>query len=86
MTEQELFEILDPEHHDIVRKWFDRGDGCAVYRNQALDSARAGHRQFASFGSDKAQLEGVDPPRRMPDIGPSINWAYQLEATIRRTP
>ena len=83
MTKPELFEILDPEHHALVETWFTRGDGVAVYRNEAMDSANHGHRQFVSFGSPAAQLETDDPPTRLPDIGGQINWAYQLEATVR---
>jgi hypothetical protein len=84
MTETELFELLDPQHHDTVRRWLERGDGVAVYQNVALDSANAGHRQFVSFGSEAAQLEVEEPPTRLPDIGGAINWRYQLEATVRR--
>lgn len=84
MTEQELFEMLDSEHHATVRGWLERGDGVAVYENVALDSAGLGHRQFVSFGSPAAQLEMAEPPVRMPDIGGSINWKYQLKATVQR--
>ena len=85
MTEEELFKLLDEEHHGLVRGWMDRGDGVAVYRNQAMDSANLGHRQFVSYGSAKAQLEMEEPPQRLPDLGSKINWAYQLEAAIQRT-
>jgi len=84
MTEAELFEILDRDHHVIVRGWLDRGDGVAIYINRALDSERCGHRQFMSFGSARCQLETTEPPERLPDIGASINWAYRLEATVKR--
>jgi len=79
-----LFNILDIEHHPIVRRWLDRGDGVAVYRNVALDSGNLGHRKFVSFGSEAAQLETDDPPKKLPDIGGQINWRYQLEAVVRR--
>jgi hypothetical protein len=83
MTEQELFETLDPQHHDIVRGWLERGDGVAVYASADF-GPDYGHRQFVSFGSVRAQIEDNEPPTRLPDIGGSINWRYQLEATIRR--
>lgn len=85
MTEQQLFEELDPAHHDTVRRWLDRGDGVAVYENAALDSANLGHRQYVSFGSPAAQIEESDPPKRLPDIGGAINWKYQLAATVLRS-
>jgi hypothetical protein len=83
MTKEEPFEILDEQHHPTVNRWLDRGDGVAVYQNVALDSAGLGHRKFVSFGSEQAQLETDEPPKRLPDIGGSINWKYQLEATVR---
>lgn len=86
MTEQELFDLLDPEHHALVNGWLERGDGVAVYRNQAMDHSEHGSRQFVSFGSPKAQLEVEEPPARLPDIGGRINWPYSLEAKVRRTP
>lgn len=84
MTEAELFELLDPEHHATVKRWLDRGDGCAVYRNVAFDSSTFGHRQFVSFGGEQAQLQ-IPVPERMPDIGSAINWKYRLEALVRRS-
>lgn len=84
MIEKELFELLDPEHHGVVRGWLERGDGVAIYQNMALDSSRVGHRQYVSFGSPRAQLEVDEPPKRLPDIGNQINWPYQLVDTIRR--
>lgn len=83
MTREQLFDILDPQHHATVQRWLDRGDGVAVYRNEAMDSPRLGDRQFVSFGSPEAQIETDEPPQRMPDVGSAINWAYQLEATVR---
>lgn len=84
MPEDKLFEILDETHHDLVRTWLERNVGIAVYQNQALDSANHGHRKFVSFGSFLAQLETNKPPMRLPDIGGTINWAYQLEAVVHR--
>ncbi len=85
MTEPELMKALDdPKNAAIVKGWLDRGDGVAVYEIKALDSANLGHRKFVSFGSPAAQLEVDEPPTRLPDIGGQINWAYQLEATVRR--
>ena len=85
IPEERLWELLDPEHHDTVRRWLDRGDGCAVYQNQAMDSARCGHRQFVSFGSVQAQLEVDEPPDRLPDMGSAPpNWGYMLEGGVHR--
>jgi hypothetical protein len=82
-----LWEMLDPEvrdaHSKVIQLWLDRGDGCAVYENSALDSANAGHRKFVSFGSQEAQLPG-EPPARLPDIGADVNWRYRLIATYRK--
>jgi len=82
--EKEIFELLDPHHHGTVNSWLERGDGVAVYVNQAMDSSLGGHRQFCSYGSPSSQLETDVPPQRMPDIGPQINWAYRLEGVCRR--
>ena len=95
MTEAELFKILDEakipaDKQALVLGWLGRGDGVAVYRNVAMDSGDFGHRKYMSFGSKQAQLEPEhcdgdgNPPKRLPDIGPQINWAYQLEGTVRR--
>ena len=85
---EQLEQLLDPElreqNMEIIDRWLDRGDHCAVYTNMALDSLGAGHRQFTSFGSKAAQIEPQNcdkdgmPPKRMPDIGSKINWKYQL--------
>jgi len=74
VTETELFEMLDVEHHVRVRGWLDRGCGVAVYRD-----AEQGHRQFVSFGNPRAQLEcGAD------DLPTTLNGRYQLEGTMLR--
>ena len=83
MTKEDLFEILSPEHHGTVQRWLDRGDGVAVYENGAFDSKRFGHKKFVSFGSEAAQLEVEEPPKRLPDIGGQINWPYGLLGTCR---
>jgi hypothetical protein len=85
ITEKELFLMVDTAAHGVVKRWLERGDGVAVYQNQALDSANCGHRKFTSYGSTVAQLEVIDPPERMPDIdhGPTP-WAYRLEGVCRR--
>lgn len=83
-TEEELFSMLDEEHHALVRSWLERGDGVAVYENVALDSANAGHKQFCSYGSVKAQIEDFAPPKQMPNIGSAINWRYMLAGVCRR--
>ena len=82
-TKDEIREVLDKEHWPLVNRWLARGDGVAVYENQALDSANVGHKKFVSFGSVTAQLETPEPPARLPDIGPQINWAYGLVGTYK---
>lgn len=67
----------------LMNRWLSRGDGIAVYRNQALDSQDRGARRFLSFGSPAAQLESAEPPVRMPDIGGVIGWKYVLVGTYR---
>ena len=79
LSEQELGESALA----LVRGWLARGDGVAIYRNEALDSGTAGHRLTVSFGSGAAQIDGDEPPLRMPDIGDHIGWKYQLLATHR---
>lgn len=77
---------LDVELMPKVNVWLRRGDGIAVYENQALDSAQYGHRQYVSFGSPAAQLEVLNAselPVRLPDIGSAINWKYQLVGWYR---
>lgn len=76
LTRDEL--QLDAQFFQQVNNWLRRGDGIAVYENQAMDSHAQGHRKFISFGSSAAQIESDDPPQRLPDIGNTINWAYQL--------
>jgi hypothetical protein len=84
-TEAEMLGLIDSQNgQSVIRGWLERGDGCAVYRNMALDSASAGLRKFVSYGSKVAQLETLEPPTRLPDIGGQINWAYQLEGTCKR--
>jgi len=93
-TERELLALIESRaSQSVVRGWLERGDGCAVYRNMALDSANAGHRKFVSYGGKAAQLEVDDsgipdgvPPIRLPDIGGQINWRYQLEGMFRHEP
>lgn len=85
LTEEALFKMLDPNHHATVKRWLDRGDGVAVYENQALDSSGLGHKQFMSYGSPAAQIETPEPPERCPDLtGRSPNWAYTLVGTCKR--
>ena len=85
ITEEALMTLIEgQENQTIVRRWLDRGDGCAVYVNAAFDHSQFGHRKFVSFGSSAAQLETDVPPQRLPDIGNTINWPYVLESTVRR--
>jgi len=76
-------ESLDRDVWPLITRWFDRGDGCAVYENQDLCSRDLGHQQFVSYGSPSAQLETPEPPVQMPDIGRSINWRYRLVAVCK---
>jgi hypothetical protein len=88
VTGPELLESLQkaleaPEDARIViNRWLARGDGVAVYENVEFGHPDLGHRQYVSFGSHEAQIVG-DPPTRMPDIGDSINWRYQLVGTYQ---
>ena len=66
-------------------RWLARGDGIAVYQNMALDSSTMGRRKYMSYGSPEAQLEMEVPPLRLPDIGPQINWMFQLIAVLPPT-
>lgn len=68
-----------------MRKWLARGDGIAVYECQNFDSARLGHKQFVSFGSELAQIPG-QAPTRMPDIGMTINHTYVLIGVCQDAP
>ena len=90
ISKKKLRKLLDKETRDgnmeIISRWLDRGDGCAVYTHQALDSKSAGHKKFVSYGSDESQLPGDHPPLRCPDIGGHINWAYRLTHIFRSAP
>jgi hypothetical protein len=92
LTADELLESLQtsleaPEDaRTVINRWLARGDGVAVYEHSELGHPSAGHRQYVSFGSPEAQLPDAFPPARMPDIGQSINWRYQLVGTYRGTP
>jgi hypothetical protein len=68
---------------ESVRGWLARGDGAAVYRCTALDSAQRGRIKITSFGSAAAQLPDAEPPTRLPDIGDQIHWSFTLEAIAR---
>lgn len=65
---------------EVINRWIERGDHVAVYENQDLGHHGLGNKQIVSFGSERAQLEvsQEDLPHRLPDIGGSINWRYQL--------
>lgn len=60
-----------------LRSWIARGDGIAVYQNEAFDSAACGQRKFNPWYKDEAA-----PPTRLPDTRTAINWAYCLEAGV----
>lgn len=75
-----------PSDIETLNRWLERGDGVAIYENQALDSAGVGDKQLVSFGSPAAQLEVDEPPQRLPDIGSKINWRYSLIGTYKGEP
>lgn len=68
---------------DMIDEWVQRGDGCAIYRNEDLGHPEQGQLKFLSFGGPSAQLEQAEPPQTLPDIGDEINWRYQLWETYR---
>lgn len=66
-----------------VNRWLDRGDGVAVYTNEDFGHPDFGQIQIVSYGSGVAQLEVEVPPERLPDIGNTINWRYNLTGVYR---
>lgn len=86
-TETELRNLLAEWNEDwadnqaipMIRKWIERGDGAAVYRNHDLGSPELGSFQIASFGSPAATLETATPPAILPDFPRKINWRYALD-------
>ena len=89
LTRDELLDGLQkaleaPEDaRTVINRWLARGDGVAVYVNVELGHPEFNHHQYVSFGSPEAQIPDAYPPQRMPDIGSSINWRYQLCGTYR---
>jgi len=47
----------------------------AVYKNQALDSASAGHQQYLAIGPGNTYQE---PPEQMPDGPHGLGWKYRF--------
>ena len=87
-TREELDDLLSQQDllnsaTETIERWLARGDGVAVYRNHELGHPNLGHVQIVSYGSAAAQLETDSPPTTLPDIGPQINWRYQLEGVYR---
>jgi hypothetical protein len=93
---QEFFDLLTDEADErytdqaiaLVRAWFARDDGAALYRNVDLGHPEVGHTKVVSWGSLAAQIETdvrgeTTPPKTLPDIGNDINWRYQLVAFYR---
>lgn len=82
-----VLDHVDPELQSEARhqfeRWLNRGDGIAVYENVDLGHPELGHRQWISYGSPEAQLEGDTAPALLPDIGNRINWRYALEGVYR---
>lgn len=89
LTAEELLDSLQKaleapqDARTVINRWLVRGDGVAVYENVELGHPDLGHRQYVSYGSAEAQIPDAFPPARMPDIGGSINWRYQLAGTYR---
>lgn len=83
-------QYVDPEQVqvaiDMVNRWLARGDKAAVYENQDLGHPDLGMCKITSYGSPAAQLESLEPPDRMPDIGSQVNWRYGLAYTCVRGP
>ena len=67
----------------LLDEWTERGDGCAVYRNEDLGHPQMGHLKFASFGGPVAMFRDP-PPSRLPDMPGEINWRYALIGTYRK--
>jgi hypothetical protein len=89
-TKQSFNAYLDRQYGDsapvtrrTINRWLERGDGAAIFENHDLGSPDVGSPQIASYGSSLAMLEGLVPPKMMPDIGTSVNWRYVLVATYR---
>lgn len=72
---------------ELIDMWTERGDGCAVYRNEEIGHPGMGNLKFVSFGGTNAQIPVPNPqgnpPDRLPDIGTDINWRYVLVGTYR---
>lgn len=92
ITRDELWEFMKqqefPEHAlGVVRRWLDRGDGAAVYRNALIQPPSAGDigplYKIASFGSAAAQIESATPPQRLPDTERERHWNYTLDSVCR---
>jgi hypothetical protein len=67
----------------VLERALQRGDGIALYRNEALGHPEGGHWICASFGSPQAQLETDDPPVTFPELnGYPPMWRYQLRAIV----
>lgn len=69
-----------------INGWLTRGDGAAIYENHDLGHPDIGHVQIVSYGSAAAQIETVEAPERMPDIGNRINWRYTLIGVYKGEP
>lgn len=85
-TIEEAQSMIEPAIRPVINRWLERGDGCAVYENHAMDGHGHGEKQFVSYGSKQCQLEVEEPPQRLPDIGGMINWKFQLIGTYRGEP
>ena len=87
MTRTEMLAFLEKREMGFatttVNKWLARGDGVAVYENVDFGHPHQGDIKLVSFGSPEAQIETVDAPTRLPDIGGDINWRYQLAGTYQ---
>lgn len=67
-------------HEESLEAMRARGGTWAAYRNEALDSATAGHLQFLRYGEGYAHST---PPQTFPfDTAAGTGWKYQLLGTV----
>jgi hypothetical protein len=80
----EHLKFVIEDNRELFNRWLARGDGIAFYENKLIEDSQGNSTdnipamQFVSYGSPTAQIETVEPPQRMPDIGSKVNWRYHL--------
>ena len=91
-TIDEVVAMLDQTNERaiaLVRGWWERGDGVAVYQDAHMPPRMnahndEAHQQFASFGSAAAMMAWGEPPTVLPDTDKQINWRYCLQWWCRK--